>query len=162
MAVDIVINWAAEGLVLCFLHAVVDLTPDDNDEVNKTDWSNWCGTPYMGMEQIQLLFDRLGGCIPQPGSMARVFQILANQAERHLLMSWPPDSSASGKTPSGRDFAKLVENVRIGTNGPNANDAKTSCTRRYKAQQWISGTGDVESIIIPHGGLFIVTRSQQL
>lgn len=41
MAVDIVINWAADGVVLCFIHAVVDLTPRDNDEHNKTGWTNW-------------------------------------------------------------------------------------------------------------------------
>ena len=27
----IVINWAADGLVLCFMHAVTDLNPKDND-----------------------------------------------------------------------------------------------------------------------------------
>jgi hypothetical protein len=150
MAVDIVINWAAEGLVLCFLHAAADLTPNDNDEIHKTNWTNWCGTPYMGSEQVDLLYDRLLGSL-DPAGMTRVFQILANQPERSLLMSWPPDHQMPGKDPTGRDFARLVENIRIGTSGPNGNDAKTSCTRRYKSQQWISGTGDVESIFIPHG-----------
>lgn len=59
MAVDIVINWAADGVVLCFIHAVVDLTPRDNDEHNKTGWTNWCGTPYMSMEQVDFLHQRL-------------------------------------------------------------------------------------------------------
>ncbi len=44
MAVDIVINWVAEGVVLCFIHAVVDIMPEDNDEVKRTGWSNWCST----------------------------------------------------------------------------------------------------------------------
>lgn len=39
--------------------------------------------------------------------------------------------------------------------GANGSDAKTSCTRRYKAQQLFDGTDgavrDVESIFIPHG-----------
>lgn len=148
MAVDIVINWAAEGLVLCFIHAIVDLTPNDNDEQRKTGWTNWCGTPLMDLEQIQLLFRRLLVCIQQPGNMSRVFQILANREGRPLLMSWPPDQ---GQGPIGRDFAQLVENAQIGTS--DANDAKTSCTRRYKALQntpSVAG-GEVESIFIPHG-----------
>ncbi|KAF9468130.1 hypothetical protein BDZ94DRAFT_844721 [Collybia nuda] len=148
MAVDIVINWAAEGLVLCFIHAIVDLTPNDNDEQRKTGWTNWCGTPLMGVEQIELLFQSLLAYIPRPESMSRVFQILANREGRPLLMSWPPDQ---GHGPTGRDFAQLVENAQIGTS--DANDAKTSCTRRYKALQntpSVAG-GEVESIFIPHG-----------
>lgn len=152
MAVDIVINWAAEGLVLCFIHAIVDLTPNDNDEHHKTGWTNWCGTPLMTNEQIQLLYRRLLVCIPQTGSMSRVFQILSNHQDRPLLMSWPPDQG-QGQGPTGRDFAKLVEDVQIGTGVPNGNDAKTSCTRRYKALQNMPALmgGEVESIFIPHG-----------
>ena len=150
MGVDIVINWAAEGLVLCFIHAIVDLTPRDNDEYSKTEWTNWCGTPQMTTEQIELLYHRLVVCIPQPGTMTRVFQILANQRDRHLLMSWPPDQPGA---PTRRDFAKLVENVQIGTGIPGGNDAKTSCTRRYKALQDMPPGfgGEVESVFIPHG-----------
>ncbi|KAL0954809.1 hypothetical protein HGRIS_003755 [Hohenbuehelia grisea] len=151
MAVDIVINWAAEGLVLCFIHAIVDLNPiNDNDEVNKTDWTNWCGTPLMNLDQIQLLYQRLLSCAPQTGNMQRVFQILANHQDRPLLISWPPDQ---GQGPTGRDFSRLVENVQIGSGLPNSNDAKTSCTRRYKATQDIATAsgGDVESVFIPHG-----------
>ncbi|KDR76327.1 hypothetical protein GALMADRAFT_247715 [Galerina marginata CBS 339.88] len=150
MAVDIVINWAAEGLVLCFIHATVDLTPNDNDESSKTDWTNWCGTPYMPLEEVQLLYRRLQTYIAQTGDMSRVFQILANQRDRPLLMSWPSDPSQG---PTSRDFAKLVENVQIGSGVPGGNDAKTSCTRRYKALQNMPPVfgGEVESIFIPHG-----------
>ncbi|KAF8149847.1 hypothetical protein B0H34DRAFT_666911 [Crassisporium funariophilum] len=149
MAVDIVINWAAEGLVLCFIHAIVDLNPSDNDEGQKTEWTNWCGTPFMPVEQVELLYRRLLGCIPQSGSMSRVFQILANQREKVLLMSWPPDSAQG---PTSREFSKLVENVQIGSGVPGGNDAKTSCTRRYKALQDMPVFGgEVESIFIPHG-----------
>jgi hypothetical protein len=151
MAIDIVINWAAEGLVLCFMHAVVDLTPNDNDENNKTGWTNWCGTPSMNADQIQLLYGRLLVCLPHPPtSLLRVFQILANDEGRQLLMSWPPDTN---HPPSGRDFATLVENARIGTATPDESGAKTSCTRRYKALQTTPSAigGEVESIFIPHG-----------
>ena len=150
MAVDIVINWAAEGLVLCFLHAIVDLSPCDNDETQKTDWTNWCGTPYMPNAQIEILWRALLMCIPQPGNMSRVFQILSTQRDRPLLISWPPDSVQS---PNSRDFARLVDNVHIGADVTSGNDAKTSCTRRYKSSQGIPQVlgGEVESIFIPHG-----------
>ncbi|KAF8656860.1 hypothetical protein AX16_002407 [Volvariella volvacea WC 439] len=151
MAVDVVINWAAEGLVLCFIHATVDLQERDNDEHNKTGWTNWCGTPLINSEQIELLYRQLLVCLPQPqpAGMGRVFQILANQPDRPLLLSWPPDQ---GQGPTGRDFAKLVENVQIGTGIANGSDAKTSCTRRYKALQNLPPVlGEVESIFIPHG-----------
>ncbi|KAF9450343.1 hypothetical protein P691DRAFT_476612 [Macrolepiota fuliginosa MF-IS2] len=152
MAVDIVINWAAEGLVLCFIHATVDLDPQsDNDELHKSHWSNWCGTPWMPPEQIQLLFRRLLICVPQSpsGTNTRVFQILANQPGRQLLLSWPPDQ---GNGPTGREFSKLVENAEMGSGLQKGNDAKTSCTRRYRATQLMSPSlGEVESIFIPHG-----------
>jgi len=150
MAVDIVINWAAEGLVLCFIHAIVDLSPGDNDETQKTVWTNWCGTPYMPMTQIEVLYHALLMCVPQPGNMSRVFQILSTQRDRPLLMSWPPDS---GQGPNSRDLAKLVDNVHIGADVTGGNDAKTSCTRRYKSSQGMPQVlgGEVESIFIPHG-----------
>jgi len=149
MAVDLVINWAAEGLVLCFIHASIDIDPNaDNNEQHKTGWTNWCGTPWMPQEQIETLYRRLLMCIPQTGSMSRVFQVLSNERDRSLLLSWPPDAA---QCPTSREFAKLVENVEIGV--PGGNDAKTSCTRRYKAEQVehpVFG-GPVESIFTPHG-----------
>jgi hypothetical protein len=68
MACEVVLNWAADhpisenarttsgeggaggrsksGIVLCFLHAATDIDPSaDNDERNKSSWSNWCVTP---------------------------------------------------------------------------------------------------------------------
>ncbi|KAJ7650326.1 hypothetical protein FB45DRAFT_986420 [Roridomyces roridus] len=152
MSVDIVINWAAEGVVLCFIHAIVDLSPDDNDQKHKTGWTNWCGTPVMEREQVELLFRRLVVCAPQTtGTNTRVFQILSNEQNRSLLMSWPPDQ---GQGPTGRDFAKLAEDVQIGPGAPTSNEAKTSCTRRYKALQTMPAVpGEVESIFIPHGSV---------
>ncbi|GLB40206.1 putative PAS domain containing protein [Lyophyllum shimeji] len=155
MAVDIVINWAAEGLVLCFIHAIVDLDPNDNDEINKTGWTNWCGTPLMDQNQIQLLYRRLLVCVQRPDTMDRVFQILGNTPGRPLLLSWPPDQGQGQQRPNGRDFATLAENANIGTRLADGNDAKTSCTRRYKALQTMPPGvgGEVESIFIPHGSV---------
>ncbi|KAH9928603.1 uncharacterized protein B0H18DRAFT_1094113 [Fomitopsis serialis] len=154
MAVDLVINWASDGLVLCFMHAVVDLSPRDNDEHNKTPWTNWCGTPYMNTEQVQILYQRLLAVVPQPLSMSRVFQILLNLPERSLYMSWPPEHQEPGG-PTSKDFARLAQDVQISNAVSSGTDAKTSCTRRYKAHQTMHFGGDnskeVESIFIPHG-----------
>jgi hypothetical protein len=58
MALDLVINWAAHDLVLCFLHAAVGLTPY-NDEHAKTGWTNRCGSPCLDEEQAHILYSRL-------------------------------------------------------------------------------------------------------
>jgi hypothetical protein len=153
MALDLVINWAADDLVLCFLHAAVDLTPYDNDEHAKTGWTNWCGTPCLDEEQAQILYSRLLSNIPNSGNMSRVFQVLMNQPDRVLLVSWPPDRD---QAPLARDFAKLSADVQIRGDVPGASDAKTACTRRYKATSTIQtpdGFRDVESVYIPHGKL---------
>ncbi|KZT73143.1 hypothetical protein DAEQUDRAFT_722264 [Daedalea quercina L-15889] len=156
MAVDLVINWASDGLVLCFMHAVVDLSPHDNDEHHKTHWTNWCGTPYMNTEQVQILYQRLLAVVPQPLSMSRVFQILLNQPERSLYMSWPPEHQEPGG-PTSKDFARLAQDVQISNAVSSGTDAKTSCTRRYKAHQTMhfgaDNSKEVESIFIPHGSI---------
>ncbi|KAG6895337.1 hypothetical protein C0992_001759 [Termitomyces sp. T32_za158] len=155
MAVDIVINWAADGLVLCFIHAIVDLSPADNDEHVKSSWSNWCGTPLMDAAQITQCYRNLFASVPT-APMHRVFQILDNSDARPLLLSWPPDQGQGTQHPNGQDFARLVENAQIGTPSPDANDAKTSCTRRYKALQTMPSVppgAQVESIFIPHGSV---------
>ncbi|KAI0064785.1 hypothetical protein BV25DRAFT_1869046 [Artomyces pyxidatus] len=153
MVVDLVINWAADGLALCFHHAVVDLTPFDNDEHVKTGWSNWCGTNVMNEHEAHVLYTRLLNSAPQSASMSRVFQIMMNTHERPLLLSWPPGQDHG---PTSRDFAKLSEEVQIGNSVQVGGDAKTSCTRRYKSLQNMpssDGVREVESIFIPHGTL---------
>lgn len=159
MAVDLVINWAAEGLVLCFIHAAVDLTPYDNDEHAKTGWTNWCGTNSMNQEQAQILYSRLLNNIPRSGNMSRVFQVLMNQPDRALLLSWPPDRD---QPPLARDFAKLSGDVKIRGDSAGSSDAKTTCTRRYKASSTIQTSDsfrDVESVYIPHGSVIFACHS---
>ncbi|PBK75594.1 hypothetical protein ARMSODRAFT_949870 [Armillaria solidipes] len=146
MAVDVVINWAAEGLVLCFIHAIVDIDPAaDNDQTSKTSWSNWCGTPVLSSEQVQMLFKRLLMCAPQTAPTARVFQILNNDTAKDLVISWPPADQ-----PSTREFARLANDINV--NVVNT-DAKTSCTRRFKSAQVVHDVGHVESVFIPHGSV---------
>ncbi|KAG6374487.1 hypothetical protein JVT61DRAFT_4530 [Boletus reticuloceps] len=144
MAVDIVISWAAEGLVLCFIHAVADLGPADNDEQHKTPWTNWCGTPAMTPEQLSLLDQRLSCYCPQPG----------------CLPDWPPDSSHEySNKPSAKELAKRALDVQTSAHD---SSAKTSCTRRWR----IVGTmptvvGEVESVFIPHGTIMFACHTIQ-
>ncbi|KAI9512050.1 hypothetical protein F5148DRAFT_123837 [Russula earlei] len=159
MAVDLVINWAADDLVLCFLHAAVDLTPYDNDEHAKTGWTNWCGTNSMTQEQAQILYSRLLSNVPRSGNMSRVFQVLMNEPDRPLLLSWPPDHD---QAPSARDLAKLCGDDQIRSDAVITSDAKTTCTRRYKASSTIQtpdGFRDVESVYIPHGSIIFACYS---
>ncbi|KAG1733612.1 uncharacterized protein EDB91DRAFT_1148406 [Suillus paluster] len=163
MVVDIVINWAAEGLVLCFIHAVVDLEPGDNDEHHRTPWTNWCGTPSMRPEQISLLQQRLLYYLPQSTATTRVFQILLNsnysQQDCRLLLSWPSDSNQEYPgTPGAKDFARRAVGIQTSTRD---NSAKTSCTRRWRIQDTMPGLGEVESVFIPHGSITFACHTIQ-
>ncbi|KAM6504195.1 hypothetical protein JOM56_001138 [Amanita muscaria] len=149
MAADIVTNWAAEGLVLCFIHAANDVHSGDHD-VRKSNWGNWCATLDLNTRQVEHLYRALFMYIPR-SNMSRVFQILSNTPERALLLSWPPEQEPGG--PTGREFAKLVETVEFG-NSPSLNDAKTNCARRYRSIRPLPYIADaVESIFIPHGSV---------
>ncbi|CAE6425817.1 unnamed protein product [Rhizoctonia solani] len=156
IACDVVINWVSDNVVLCFLHAIVDKGKADNDELNKTHWTNWCGTSAMTTDHAAALYDRLHKLVPSSHTHPdRIFQILINQPARPILFSWPPEGYTAG------EFGKLMQQMQIG--GPGASNhsksdggAKTSCTRRYMANQQIVDGGvlkEVESIFIPHGAV---------
>lgn len=142
--------------MLCFIHAVVDLEPGDNDENHRTPWTNWCGTPCMHPEQIALLQQRLLYYFPQSTTAHRVFQILLSsnysQPECRLLLSWPPDNSQEYPGMAGpKEFARRAAGIQTSTRD---NSAKTSCTRRWRIQDTMPGIGEVESVFIPHGKTF--------
>ncbi|KAG9095243.1 hypothetical protein FRC06_009991 [Ceratobasidium sp. 370] len=178
IACDVVINWVSDNVVLCFLHAIIgtntspatlspsntsgtmrETTPDkgkaDNDELHKTEWTNWCGTSAMTTDHAAELYDRLQNLVPPShGPPDRIFQILINQPARPILFSWPPEGYTAG------EFGKLAHRMQIG--GPDdgrsrsEDSAKTSCTRRYKATQQVADAEtlkEVESIFIPHGAV---------
>lgn len=101
-----------------------------------------------------MLFDRLQRLVPPSQNPPdRIFQVLINQPARPILFSWPPEGFTAG------EYGKLVHRMQIG--GPGGDNhtrsedgAKTSCTRRYKANQQLVDGGvlkEVESIFIPHG-----------
>ncbi|KAL0570212.1 hypothetical protein V5O48_011749 [Marasmius crinis-equi] len=149
MAVDITINWVAEGLVLCFIHASIDIDPEaDNNHLVKSPWTNWCGTPVMTEEEISRLFARLVECTPHE-SQGRVFQILSNKAGRPLLMSWPSPSVGCWKLAEEIDFSQ-GPNGESGSHCVNP-DAKTNCTRRFIVKGQVEAGLEAESIFIPHG-----------
>ncbi|KAJ3862399.1 hypothetical protein EV359DRAFT_45233 [Lentinula novae-zelandiae] len=149
IAVDLVINCAAEGLVLCFIHATPDIDPvSDNDERVKSSWSNWCSTPYISEEQLRHLSHNLLMCAPK-SSHGRVFQILNNTSARPSLFTWPPPQEGS----SEKDFTDLAKSVEFRQSGSSISQAKTNCTRRFKALQELHGTDVVESVFIPHGNV---------
>ncbi|KAG8937283.1 hypothetical protein FRC02_000053 [Tulasnella sp. 418] len=176
LAADLVINWVAEGVVLCFIHAIVDLSDRDNDVLNKTDWTNWCGTVVMQTQHAQRMYEALSTYSetplhdhflypsPSPSSRSsplareipsdavpnRIFQLVTNDSRRSLILSWP-DHPAINKD----DFARLVQDANLDL-GYIGTGAKTSCTRRFKSPKKMrdSITGkskNVESIFIPHG-----------
>ncbi|UZJ55929.1 hypothetical protein CBS101457_005249 [Exobasidium rhododendri] len=105
LAIDIVVNWIGDDMALCFFHAIMDESLQDNDEVNKTAWSNWCGiqTGLYDQEECQNVWRS----IKQDRSLSRsktgpeyVFQILSavplqetqssTAASSDILFSWPP------------------------------------------------------------------------
>lgn len=104
---------------------------------------------------------------PSTGSSSdkslRVLQILRNEHERHLLLTWPPnlcqEFTYHNSVPNALDLARLAQHVQIGSAlGGAGSEAKTSCTRRYKSFHTLpvhTFDGDksvqVESIFIPHG-----------
>ncbi|KAG9013883.1 hypothetical protein FRB94_004263 [Tulasnella sp. JGI-2019a] len=116
LTADLVINWVAEGVVLCFIHAIMDLSDNDNDAKAKTPWTNWCKTDLMDQRHCEALYrvvstpalshpinfdhqeytPNSGNQIPpQPlhTSHDRVFQIVRNDDHRPTLFSWPPLST---------------------------------------------------------------------
>ncbi|KAJ3983949.1 hypothetical protein F5890DRAFT_1554489 [Lentinula detonsa] len=148
IAANLVINLACEGLILCFIHSTIDVEPtSDNGEHVKRSWTNWCSTPSMNEEQLQILSRSLLMCAPQ-SSHGRVFQILANTSARPSLLTWPPPQEGS----SARDITDLAESVDLSGGGSSNSQAKTNCTRRFKASRELHGT-EVESVYIPHGSV---------
>jgi hypothetical protein len=94
------------------------------------------------------MYQRLYAFSPQlaPGPPTRIFQILYDQPSRPVVLSWP----ISGYSP--QDYGRLALDVQMGPN--ESQDARTSCTRRFKALQTLTdehGFKEIESVFVPHG-----------
>ncbi|KAK0555728.1 hypothetical protein OC846_001599 [Tilletia horrida] len=165
--VDLVVSYIGEGLALCFMHNIMDESPQDHDESHRTSWSNWCGV--------------------QPGSFTEapehIFQIIrsANNGS-DILFSWPPprlfpklettDNIASAQAASvvvnspmafyedgsyfADDFASLAQGLNPSLFA--LSDASTTCTRRLRAKHTLTTDGlirSIESVVIGYGDIII-------
>ena len=116
----IVASVVAENTVLTFFHVTRDVDPvADNDDVNLSDWSNWCGPRldelgkhYFTAAQIFMLGEALKYCqnmsdelveksnLPNTSSKstspAYVFQILGTKSDA-IHISWPPPNPTGEK-----------------------------------------------------------------
>ncbi|EJU04861.1 hypothetical protein DACRYDRAFT_93284 [Dacryopinax primogenitus] len=149
---DIVINCVGDNLVLCFFHAIVDKKPlEDQKEEEKSEWSNWCGSPS-NVSIVEYAADMYNALIPNSQYVnqypQRVFQILRAEG-RGIVFTWPLNGYEV------LEFGGIARDVNIGGSGE-VGEARTSCTRRYKAN-WIgqlSGMpAEVESVYIPYGSI---------
>ena len=191
VAIDIVINWIGDGMLLCFFHAIIDKTAEDNDEQHKSDWTNWCGTPAgsFTLRQCDLIWKQVKATpretVAETGPV-HVFQVIEAGGVGKVLLSWPPprlfsrDVEPHLVTQSDTtifhdgsyfadDFARLAQGVSITPGSSSLSDANTSCTRRFRAKHTLTTEGKVrsiESVLIPYGGVilacFHTTFQQQL
>ena len=141
ITVDLVINVAARGLVLCFIHSVTQ----GDDKPNAAE----CGRSHAA--PAYLLYSRLLEKVKQPSNMDYVFQILLDvRGIRSLVLSWPPDLPQEQETNS-RTLATFAEGIAFDTSLPRG----TSCARRRKTRRTIYSpngtTHDIESIFISYG-----------
>ena len=191
VAIDIVINWIGDGMLLCFFHAIIDKALEDNDEQHKSDWTNWCGTPTGSFtpRQCDTIWKQVKAVpretVPDSGPV-HVFQVIEAGGDGRVLLSWPPPRLFSRPVESqlvtqsdttvfhdgsyfADDFARLAQGVSIAPGSSSLSDANTSCTRRFRAKHTLTTEGKVrsiESVLIPYGGVilacFHTTFQQQL
>lgn len=164
--------------------SVTDKSPQDNNEVQKTEWSNWCGLPadtFTAQDSQQLWSDIRGIRKLEPSATgpAYVFQILSADSLPDVLFSWPPPRIYSRivREKNGRvmqqqqqqsqrsyadgsyfaeDFAKLAQGVD--SLKRELSDANTSCTRRFRAKHTLTTDAllrSVESVLIPYGSIVL-------
>ncbi|OWZ37758.1 hypothetical protein C356_04532 [Cryptococcus neoformans c45] len=172
---DLVLNWVATGLLLAFFHPIRDKDPVANNDPKRAneEWSNWCGTKFMGDDQIEALCRSVTYNIPIAPSTrrppARVFQLHLlppdhmTYAPTQLIFSWPPARPAG--VPVGPDglydaseYCDMMKHVDMDPSqlkaGPG--ELRTNCTTRYGAHHLVTTEGlhrTVASVFIPYGKL---------
>lgn len=191
VAIDIVINWIGDGMLLCFFHAIIDKSAEDNDEQHKSDWTNWCGTPgnSFSLRQCDTIWKQVKASpretLPDFGP-DHVFQVIEAGGDSRVLLSWPPPRFFSRQVKAdllaqsdvtafqdgsyfADDFARLAQGVSIAPGSSSLSDANTSCTRRFRAKHTLTTEGkvrNIESVLIPYGSVilacFHTTFQQQL
>lgn len=185
LPIDIVVNWIGEDMALCFFHAILDESTQDNDEMNKTDWSNWCGMKADSFDQheCQPIWQSIQSHRSLTSSTTGpkyVFQVLStvpSTSTPQVLFSWPPprlfaSPTNDALTASGinfadgsyfvDDFARLAQGVDQLILKKELSDANTSCTRRFRAKHTLTTEGmirSVESVLIPYGSIVLACFS---
>lgn len=137
-AVDIVVNVAADDLILCFMHAVRDT------KMTESSLTHWCGTPaaYMDDQEVTRLCWQLKKSFPIPSNPTRVFQILLKH-DNSFALTWPPHQTGR------EDYARLATTANARP-GERTMDAKTSCTRRSRTLHF-TPLGHTETTLISYG-----------
>ncbi|WVQ80147.1 hypothetical protein IAT38_002252 [Cryptococcus sp. DSM 104549] len=177
LILDLVLNWVADGLLLAFFHSIKDKDPVGNNDPKRSheEWSNWCGTRFMGEDQIEALHKNISYLIPvaKPTQHppARVFQLHlyppddapSPSTPPQLIFSWPPPRPV-GAPPgpdglySAAEYCDMMKHIDMDpsqlTAGPG--ELRTNCTTRYGAHHLVTTEGlhrTVTSVFIPYGKL---------
>jgi len=165
-------------------------SPQDNDESMKSDWSNWCGSPRFSTQDLADLNAKLLPTYddkPLDAFPTRVFQLLAQTPGKELIVSFPPSSNdlpppmhpttlhADATMPLSQKLASLVHAADISGGDGSKKDARTNCTRRFRAVRPIAVPFseneeqdvkpvlvDVESLFIPYGEFPVPCNQQSL
>ncbi|PWN41231.1 hypothetical protein IE81DRAFT_181495 [Ceraceosorus guamensis] len=167
-----------------------DNSHEDNDESQKSAWSNWCGAERENLQQdyTQRIWSDVLATRPPTSSTASpsfVFQILRNDASPSILLSWPPprlfpstvtaprhflgpDPAFTDGSYFASDFAALAQGISASGQAAGS-DASTSCTRRVRGKHSLTTEArlrTVESVLIPYGAItfacFSITFDQPL
>lgn len=187
LPIDIVLNWIGADMALCFFHAIMDESDEDNDETNKSEWSNWCGTQPDSFDQheCQKMWQSIRSHRALRATATgpdHVFQILSSpstpsSSPSDVFFSWPPPRLFAGPSNdthgassvnfadgsySVDDFARLAQGVSPLTLRKELSDANTSCTRRFRAKHTLTSESmvrSVESVLIPYGSIVLACFS---
>lgn len=183
--IDIVVNWIGEDMALCFFHAIIDESAQDSDEMNKTDWSNWCGMKQDSFDSHECQFiwkyiqshRSLTSTTTGPRYVFQVLSTVSSASTPQVFFSWPPPRLFATPTNDALtasainfadgsyfvdDFARLAQGVDQLILKKELSDANTSCTRRFRAKHTLTTDGmirSVESVLIPYGSIVLACFS---
>lgn len=168
LVLDIVINWAADGLLLAFFHAIKDMDPIANNDPARAHegWSNFCRTIHMSDEAIHSMSEGISLTVRLPSRQryppTRVFQLYSSSPSQ-LLYSWPPPRPPGdpGKLDGLYNAAEYIELMAGVDMDPSAlphppGEVRTTCSTRYGAKHSMTSEGVyrlVESVFIPYGDI---------
>lgn len=122
----IVASLVAENTVLTFFHVTKDVDPlRDNDEINTTMWTNWCGprvrdigTDYLTPKQTLLLENALTHCQNTSEEVAGKLAAAESDGQNG---SQDEDEGSEQQNGNGNGNAKSSSSrVKLGTNKPPA------------------------------------------